>query len=257
MQTVSVVLIVVGLAIIAAVLVMRWRLHREHDDASLTPRASRTQDDVADYDPLFAVPKKAPPRRGDEMDGYEAEAPIVTTDPSSRFEPTSVVPPIVAAPRPPLSPRRSAPRTAADPERVIALNVMAADGERFGGVAIAAAAQRAGLELGTWSIYHYYSGEMPEAPPLFSVANMVKPGSFDLDQLHEISTVGLSLFMVPAGDEQDTQSLDIMLETARQLASELGGDVRDARRSVLTRQAIDRLREQLNEERFKARAARS
>src|SRR3569623_462074 len=153
--------------------------------------------------------------------------------------------------------RRSAPRTAADPERVIALNVMAADGERFGGVAIAAAAQRAGLELGTWSIYHYYSGEMPEAPPLFSVANMVKPGSFDLDQLHEISTVGLSLFMVPAGDEQDTQSLDIMLETARQLASELGGDVRDARRSVLTRQAIDRLREQLNEERFKARAARA
>src|SRR3569623_1942093 len=98
---------------------------------------------------------------------------------------------------------------------------------------------------------------MPEAPTLFSVANMDKPGSIDLAQLTEISTEELSLFMVPAGDAQDRQSLDIMLESARQLASELGGDVRDARRSVLTRQAIERLREQLNEERFKARAARS
>lgn len=86
---------------------------------------------------------------------------------------------------------------------------------------------------------------------------MVKPGSFDPQRLHEISTVGLSLFMVPAGDDSDIPSFDLMLSTARHLAADLGGEVRDARRSVLTRQAIDRMREQLAEWRVKPRAAQS
>jgi cell division protein ZipA len=46
-----------------------------------------------------------------------------------------------------------------------------------------------------------------------------------------------------------------MLAKTRQLAEALGGEVRDARRSVLTRQAIGHIREQLNEWRHKAQVA--
>src|SRR3569833_2358634 len=198
METVSLALIIVGLAIIAVVLLLRWRLRQRQ---SMPPRPSvmPTREEPVDFDPLFAI----------------------------------------------------------DRERAIAMNVMALEGQRFAGDAIAAAAQRAGLELGMWSIYHYYPPHSPESPPLFSMANMVKPGSFDPERMHEFNTVGLSLFMVPANDEHDLAAFDVMLAIVRQLASDLGGEVRDARRSVLTRQAIERLREQLTEWRFKTRAARS
>jgi cell division protein ZipA len=59
---------------------------------------------------------------------------------------------------------------------------------------------------------------------------------------------------VPAGDEDDIVAFDTMLAKTRRLADELGGEVRDARRSVLTRQAIGQIREQLNEWRCKAQA---
>lgn len=277
METVSLALIIVGLVIIAVVLLMRWRLRRRQ---SMPPRPSvmPAREEPVDFDPLFAIDRARDARRElNELPPVHAESDeaIAPTTTSARIviepEPAESPPPpvrekaapaavpaaAVEPPRAAVPPRRSAPRVATDPERVIAMNVMALEGQRFTGDAIAAAAQRAGLELGMWSIYHYYPQHSPESPPLFSMANMVKPGSFDPERMHELSTVGLSLFMVPANDEHDLAAFDVMLAIVRQLASDLGGEVRDARRSVLTRQAIERLREQLNEWRFKTRAARS
>lgn len=270
MQTVSFVLIVIGLAIIAVVLMMRWRLRRRQSMPSHLPILStppRAEPD--DFDPLFALDRPRAARELNELPAIHAEPdePVLpeTTSPRMAIEPEAVpmctpaaVPSVESAPqRATIPSRRSAPRMASDPERVIAMNVVAPEGQRFSGEAIAAAAQHAGLELGTWSIYHYYSQHAPKAPPLFSMANMVKPGSFDPQQMHEVRTVGLSLFMVPANDEHDLATFDVMLATVRQLASDLGGEVRDAHRSVLTKQGIDHLREQLKAWRFKAQAAQS
>lgn len=271
MQTISALLIIIGFAIIAAVLLLRWRLRQR---PSSLPRAPMSETPLRaepdDFDPLFAIDRARDPRDDlNELPAVRAEpdgpvAPAATpprsaveagAPPTRSREPTPVAPP-EAQPVPSraaVPPPRGAPRVAADPERVIAMNVVAPEGRRFTGDAVAAAAHRAGLELGAWSIYHCYSPHAPEAPPLFSMANMMKPGSFDAERMHELSTVGLSLFMVPANDEHDLTAFDAMLATVRRLASELGGEVRDARRSVLTRQAIERLREQLNEGRVRSR----
>lgn len=262
MEKVSLFLIVAGLVIIAVVLLMRWRLRNaENESPAPSPIQHRAAYEEPEYDPLFALDKKAAAQReADEWDVVRIEPKAISGTQVETGEtlPSISAPPPAEATRPkpqpaPLPRQRAAPRVATDPERVITLNVMAPQGQRFAGGAIAAAAQLAGLELGMWSIYHCYAVEAPNAPPLFSVANMVKPGSFDAERMHDISTVGLSLFMVPAGDENDLRALDIMLAKARQLASDLGGEVRDARRSVLTRQAIERLREQLNEWRARSR----
>lgn len=262
MEKISLLLIVMGLVIIGAVLFARWRLRRAQLQPPVPP--PRRVHDEPEYDPLFALDNKTPARHDvDDWDVVPVEPrPVnkIAPPPMPARTPEAVEPSIAPPSRPqaaPASRRRSAPRVVTDPDRVITINVMAPQGQRFAGGAIAAAAQLAELELGTWSIYHYYSKDAPDAPPLFSVANMVKPGSFDPEHMHEISTVGLSLFMVPAGDENDIAALEVLLATARQLASDLGGEVRDARRSVLTRQAIEHMREQLNEWRFKSRAAQS
>lgn len=288
MEKVSLVLIVIGLVIIAVVLISRLRLRRRNESTSEPYRRASAQDDMfrdepPEYDPLFAIDNAEAEQR--ELDKWGAihtkdkDEPVVEIPPPAPPAHATTPPPPQSAPRvktpatppqpaprvtthaappvPPPAPVRSPPRLADVAEQVITLNVIAPEGHRFAGPAIAAAMARAGLEWGAWSIYHYYSHQDPHAPPLFSVANMVKPGNFDPQRMDEISTVGLSLFMVPAMDGTDLASLDILLATARQLAGDLGGELRDSRRSVLTRQAIELLREQINEWRRKAQVAHS
>jgi cell division protein ZipA len=158
-----------------------------------------------------------------------------------------------APPKP--SVKRRSPRVADDPHRVVVLNVMARQDRSFAGGEVRNAVEGAGFEYGDWQIFHYYPPRHGDNPPSFSLANMVKPGSFDLENMDTLSTAGLSLFMVSAGDEDDIANFDTMLATSRRLAAELGGEVRDARRSVLTRQAIAQIREQLNELRCKTQVA--
>src|SRR3569833_275818 len=213
METVSLALIIVGLAIIAEVLLMRWRLRQRQ---SMPPRPSvmPTREEPVDFDPLFAIDRARDARR--EL---------------------NELPPVHAESDEAIAPMTRAARTVIEPEPGDSLPPPVRENKPAPTAAPAAAA------------------EPPRAavPPQRRAPRVVT----DPERMHEFNTVGLSLFMVPANDEHDLAAFDVMLAIVRQLASDLGGEVRDARRSVLTRQAIERLREQLTEWRFKTRAARS
>lgn len=254
MESISLILIVVGAAIIAVVFLLRLGLRRRDSDKISMPSYGGKGDrmEEPEFDPLFAIDAK----REEVSDSALAEIGRVTVEQAPRAMPPSSRPvnddeTASAAPSRP-SVKRRPPRMADDPHRVVVLNVMAHEGQSFCGEAVRRAVQGAGLEYGEWQIFHYYPPAAGDAPPLFSLTNMVKPGSFDLQRMDAVRTPGLSLFMVPAGVEGDTDTFDTMLATARRLAANLGGEVRDARRSVLTRQAIEMVREQLNEWRCKA-----
>jgi cell division protein ZipA len=235
MESTSLLLIIVGAAIIAIVLLARlalWR--RDGEEQPIMPRLE------PEIDPLFT-----------DSDALSAPAPPPAAGAAEASEPAAVEGEGSAAEPPPF--RRCPPRVAEDPRRVVVLNVVAGE-QGFAGGAVREALAEAGLELGEWQIFHYYAPGREE-PPLFSLANMVKPGSFDPDRMDASPIPGLSLFLVPAGDDGDIPAFDTMLATARRLAERLEGEVRDARRSVLTRQAIGLIREQLNEWRCKTQAA--
>lgn len=256
MESVSTILIVVGAAIIGVVLLLRWGMRRHSDTGA--PTASHLADDSRvehqEIDPLFAVDIKVTDVSDMAVEGVgkivaEQDEPQVlgTTDthPESNELQQSLETPSEDA-------GRRSPRVAEDPHHVVVLNVMAGMDRTFSGRAVRKALEKSGFEYGEWQIFHYYSPMHDNTPPLFSLANMIKPGSFDLEQMDAMSTAGLSLFMVPPGDDDDIVTFDTMLAKTRQLAELLGGEVRDARRSVLTRQAIGHIREQLNEWRCKS-----
>ncbi|MEJ2564947.1 MAG: cell division protein ZipA [Gammaproteobacteria bacterium] len=255
MESVSVILIVVGAVIIAVVLMLRWGLRRRSTSAIptiATPAGGNHRIEEEEFDPLFAVDAKL----SEVSDGALASVGRIVAGPA---EPQTAPSPgdghdAAAASRPGVG-RRRPPRVAADPHQVVALNVMAGEGHGFSGQAIRYALENSGFEYGEWQIFHYYSPAHGDAPPLFSLANMIKPGSFDLEHLDDMKTAGLSLFMVPAGEDDDIVTFDTMLAKARQLAEALSGEVRDARRSVLTRHAIGQIREQLIEWRLKNQIA--
>jgi cell division protein ZipA len=250
MESVSLILIVVGAAIIGVIALFRLGL-RGRNSKKLPIESWNGRDirqEEPDVDPLFAIDAKKEEISDGALENVGKIAAVLDEpQPAPPASAGLATPHREAREMPPKSARRRPPRTAEDPRRVVVLNIMAREDRAFSGGAVRGALDEAGFEYGDWQIFHYYSPTDRDAPPLFSLANMVKPGSFDLERMDEMNTAGLSLFMVPAGEEGDVAAFDAMLGTARRLAGALGGEVRDARRSVLTRQAIGLTREQLNE----------
>src|SRR5690606_29706238 len=82
-----------------------------------------------------------------------------------------------------------------EPEEVLIINVMAMKGEMFKGTALLDIILKCGMRYGDMNIFHRYSDNKGEGALLFSMANMVKPGTFDLDAMDTFETPGISLFM--------------------------------------------------------------
>ncbi len=130
------------------------------------------------------------------------------------------------------------------PDKVVVLNVMAPNGQHFAGGALRDLIEQNGLIFGAMDIYHLQRG----SESMFSLINMVKPGVFDPASMEEMTTPGVSLFIqLPNNLGNCVSAYDTMLEVGNSLASQLGGELRDERRSVLTQSAIDHTREQLIE----------
>lgn len=130
-------------------------------------------------------------------------------------------------------------------DRIITLYVMAAEGAVFNGADVLVAAEKAGLEYGALGIFHRLRDGRPEQGPVFSMANMREPGSFDLKNVHAIATPGLALFMTLPGPLPALDAWDTLLPTAQRLAELLGGEVLDEDRNTLARQRVQFMRDEL------------
>lgn len=130
-------------------------------------------------------------------------------------------------------------------DRIVSLFVMAREDERFRGADLIVAMEKAGLEFGDMGIFHRLLDGKPELGPVFSVANVVKPGSFDMDGIVELQTPGLSLFITLPGPVPALDAWDAMLPTAQRLAELLDGQVLDEEHNALGRQRIAHIRDDL------------
>jgi cell division protein ZipA len=94
-------------------------------------------------------------------------------------------------------------------------------------------------------IFHRLVENHPERGPIFSLANLVKPGSFDLNNLAAIRTPGVSLFMTLPGPVPALDAWDTLLPAAQRMAELLDAVLLDEERNALGRQRIAHLREEL------------
>ncbi len=162
-------------------------------------------------------------------------------------------------PEPPLPPDQTEfelePPAALDDGRVVRpespvvllLHITPKDGT-FEGEAIVRAASGCGAEPGEMEIFHRYAADAePTEHPLFSIANMVKPGTFPFGDMAEFESPGLTLFSEVAGVSDDPPRLEAMLTTAHCLADELKAEIRDWARELLTPESEERLRDRVHE----------
>jgi cell division protein ZipA len=177
----------------------------------------------------------------------ESSAPVISPQPQSQVPPATAVPATGASTTSKVPPRSDLGRrpTQLPVERIVTLFVVARDGGHFNGADLIVAAEKAGLEFGDMGIYHRLVDGKRELGPIFSVANMLKPGNFDLGRLDALRTPGVSFFMTLPAPLPALDAWDAMLPTAQRLAELLDGQVLDEERNALGRQRIAHIRDQL------------
>jgi cell division protein ZipA len=150
--------------------------------------------------------------------------------------------------------RRSNPQL----EELLILGVMAKPEAPFGGEALVAALRGQGLKYGDMGIFHRVddSADRNETR-LFSVANALEPGTFDLSDLAGLQTPGLTFFMQLPVPGEALETLDDMVLSARTVAAALGGDVKDDKMSALTGQTIEHMRQRISDYALKQLTATS
>ena len=122
------------------------------------------------------------------------------------------------------------PGTQPAEDDLVALYLVAQRGELIKGEQILSASYAVHLEFGDKEIFHRKAanGEV-----MFSMASMQEPGYFDIDNMHNLKTRGITLFMQLSFCEKPITALDEMLVCAHSLASMLGVQVCNADRKLL------------------------
>ncbi|AUB83577.1 cell division protein ZipA C-terminal FtsZ-binding domain-containing protein [Candidatus Thiodictyon syntrophicum] len=230
--TVRLILIVLGAILILALYL--WERSRGPDEEG--------SDDGDDEDDTH----EAAGPGGREPQGRHARDHVDDPDPEDEGD----------RPQAPAARADAAPDEGVPAPLLLQLSVAKRYGE-FPGLDLLEVAESCGLRPGDMDIFHCLDEFDDGTRVYFSMANMVKPGTFPFDDMEGFNTPGMMLFAQLDGRPEDLTILEEMIATARKLATTLGGDVLDETRRPLTVRKEEELRKSVlaNEARF-ARAAR-
>lgn len=134
-----------------------------------------------------------------------------------------------------------------DPEDIIALTIIPKQSRAFSGRSLLSTLEAAQMHYGDKEIFHRYAVHSGKEYIAFSLASMTEPGVFDLQLINQKMFPGIMVFMVLPGPYDPLMTFEQMLSAARQLASSLGGELCDHKRSNLTIQTIEHCREQIRD----------
>lgn len=269
-------LILIGIVVIAGILFDGWRRMRggkgklrlkldrtlsnlpEEDDAGdpdvLGPSrvVDRQQEPVLEEEDLLlpSLSAKETNRRRAAVEPRQGDLNLDTVEPEMAFD--SLVDLDEEQPEPALSSAKTEHAQTTSAEEFLVINVISRDENGFKGPALLQNILESGLRFGEMDIFHRHESMAGNGEVLFSMANGVKPGTFDLDDIDLFSTRAVSFFLALPGPRHPKQAFDVMVAAARKLSHELNGELKDDQRSVLTAQTIEHYRQRIVEYERKA-----
>lgn len=262
-NTIRIILIIVGALLILALYL--WERGRDAEELEY-----EDDEDYGDADApygLESAKRESRVTRAAAVDDVESVGPVrVVGERPKRTaapQPVAALPPDEPAPTPAASTDPHGADVDLDEDEtdleplLIQLSVTARR-DYFGGEELMDIAADSGLRPGRMDIFHCLDEFDDDTRVYFSMANMVKPGTFPFNDMSTFSTPGVMLFAQLDGRPEDITILEEMIATARKLATELDGEVRDETRRPLTVRKEESLREAVleNERRWARRAER-
>ena len=227
------ILIIAGIAIVAGIFLFG------NPDKKRKPRASRKRahaQRTERREPALESDQSQNEANDGASEGRQTELAIdEVSDNDSRIEP-SLEPAAGTKPKAPLSP---------PPDKIVTLFLQARDNHIITGIELLDASLKSGLVFGNHDIFHRINEE--DVEPIFSMANLTKPGSFDKTAWNTIEIKGVTMFMTLPGPRSALDAWDSMLATSRRLAELLHADLLDETQSVFTRQRSLQIKEELRE----------
>jgi cell division protein ZipA len=130
--------------------------------------------------------------------------------------------------------------------QVLVINVMARPKTVIQGDELLPLLLGAGLRFGEMSIFHRHA-DRKGGPVLFSVANALNPGTFDLNRISDFSTQGVCFFMTLPNVANNMLAFEQMLATAKHVQSALDAELKDDNRSVMTAQTVEHYRQRIRD----------
>lgn len=151
------------------------------------------------------------------------EEPVIQAEPEAE--------PMVDAPAEPQSePKATANDAPADPSDVLVLHVVS-KGEPISGAELLPNLLTMGFKFGEMDIFHRHQSSAGTGPVLFSLANMVNPGTFNPDHMEQFTTEGVALFMTLPSQGDPRVCFSMMEGAAKGLADLHGAEVLDGQRN--------------------------
>ena len=127
--------------------------------------------------------------------------------------------------------------------KIVTLHVVAPEGQLMNGAHLLEQFEQRGYHYGDMNIFH----SMHEGKTVFSIAKMVVPGTFDVDDVDSFQTPGISLILQLPGPVPADVAFEVLLSEAHEIADMLGATVLDADRSSLSKQTVQHMREGIND----------
>lgn len=136
-------------------------------------------------------------------------------------------------------------RVSQDFDKIVSLYVAARAGEVLRGEDIVVAAEKTGLVFGHMNVFHRLVEGHPERGPIFSMASIMKPGSFDMAGIREMQTPAIAFFLTLPAPVSALEAWEKMLPNVERMAELLDAVMLDDSRNTLGRQRIAHIRDEL------------
>lgn len=136
-------------------------------------------------------------------------------------------------------------RATEDFDKIITLYIAARAGRTLRGPDIVVAAEKAGLTYGHMNVFHRLVQGHPEQGPVFSVANVKKPGSFEMAEIQSLETPAIAFFLTLPAPVPALDAWEMLQPAAERMAELLDGVLLDEQRNALGRQRVQHLREEM------------
>lgn len=133
-----------------------------------------------------------------------------------------------------------------EPGEIVIINLMTDPAVPFQGEQLYKVVFELGMRHGDMEIFHY-CGRHGDEQPQFRMANLLKPGYFDLKDINKTRTHALCFFFELMGDQDNMKTYESMLSVINRIRDELGGEMHDENRSVFTIQTSEHCRNRIRD----------